>query len=90
MRVSQVDADGLDAEGPDPGQCVPDVVDDEVEVVRAGPAGRQEALEEGRVGAVGGGQQLDLRPRTELQLAPPESRGVPASLAGLACSPGST
>jgi hypothetical protein len=55
VRVGQVDPDGLDAEGPDPGQCVADVVDDEVKVVRAGSARREEALEEGRVGAAGGG-----------------------------------
>ena len=49
VRVGQVDVDGLEAERPDPGQRALDVGDDEVEVVRAGPAGGQEALQEGRV-----------------------------------------
>jgi len=70
-RIGQVDADRLDAERSDPGQRVLDVVDHEVEMVRARAAGAQEPLQEGRVGTPGGRQQLDFRARGELQLAPP-------------------
>ena len=40
--------------------------------------GGQEALQKGRVGAAGRRHQLDFRPRSELQLAPPEAGGVAA------------
>src|SRR3984957_17620861 len=77
-RVVQLDPDRLDAEGPDPAQRGLDIADAEVEVVRAGAVSGQEAFQEGRVGAAGGGQQLNLRPRGVAQLTPPETGRVAA------------
>jgi hypothetical protein len=77
-RIVQVDADGLDAERPAPGQRALDIGDEEVEMVRARATGGQEAVEKGGIRAPGGGQQLDFGARGEFQLAPPEPGGVAA------------
>ena len=55
VRVGQVDPDRLDAGRLDPGQRALDVGNKEVEVMRARAAGIQEAVEEGCIGAPGGG-----------------------------------
>jgi hypothetical protein len=78
VRVGQVDADGLDAERPEPGQRLADVGNQEGEVVRTCPVGGEEALQEGRVRTARRRQQLNFRASGELELAPPEPRRVVA------------